>query len=145
MKQFISKRVREILMESDDKRIVGGVLLKAKDTGRVLLLLRNDWLDDPNLWSMITGNIDDTDDSILDGIKREVKEETQINPEDIEFKFVEKIHVSEKNMDFHYFQGFTNTEIIPKLDEENLDYKWCDKDDLPSPLYPNTKEKIDAI
>ena len=133
-----------MLMEQKSKRIVGGVLIKCTETDRVLLLLRNDKGEDPNLWSMVTGGIDEGE-SILEGLKREVNEEMSIDPNIINYKFIEKIYISEKNMDFHYFQGFTNSEFLPKLDNENLDFKWCDKDDLPSPLYPGIIDKINVI
>ncbi len=133
-----------MLMEQKSKRIVGGVLIKCTETDRVLLLLRNDKGEDPNLWSMVTGGIDEGE-SILEGLKREVNEEMSIDPNIINYKFIEKIYISEKNMDFHYFQGFTKSEFLPKLDHENLDFKWCDKDDLPSPLYPGIIDKINVI
>jgi len=133
-----------MLMEEKSKRIVGGVLIKCTETDRVLLLLRNDKGEDPNLWSMVTGGIDEGE-SILEGLKREVNEEMSINPNIIEYKFIEKQYINKKNMDFHYFEGFTKSEFIPKLDHENLDYKWCDKDNLPTPLYPGIIEKINVI
>ncbi len=133
-----------MLMEQESKRIVGGVLIKCAETDRILLLLRNDKGEDPNLWSMVTGGIDEGE-SILEGLKREVNEEMSIDPNIINYKFIEKIYISEKNMDFHYFQGFTKSEFLPKLDHENLDFKWCDKDDLPSPLYPGIIDKINVI
>jgi len=36
----------------------------------------------------------------------------------------------------------TNSEFIPTLDHENLDYGWFSKDDLPEPLFPGLKGKI---
>jgi len=144
MRDSIKKKVRKMLMEEKSKRIVGGVLIKCTETDRVLLLLRNDKGEDPNLWSMVTGGIDEGE-SILEGLKREVNEEMSINPNIIEYKFIEKQYINKKNMDFHYFEGFTKSEFIPKLDHENLDYKWCDKDNLPTPLYPGIIEKINVI
>ena len=41
--------------------------------------------------------------------------------------------------------SLTKTEFIPKLDDENEDYGWFAEDDLPSPLYPKTKEKVEAL
>jgi hypothetical protein len=48
-------------------------------------------------------------------------------------------------LDFHYYKGFTKSQFIPKLDEENTDYGWFGKDDLPSPLFPKLMDKIDKI
>jgi len=131
-------------MEQSEKRIVAGVLIKANDTGRVFLLLRNDGGEDPNLWSILTGGVEPGEE-ILEGLKREVNEEISINPDIIEYKFVEKKFFKEKNMDFYYFKGFTMSEFLPKLDHENSDYGWFDKNDLPSPLYPGAIDKINSI
>jgi hypothetical protein len=39
----------------------------------------------------------------------------------------------------------TKNEFIPDLNEENEDYGWFDIDDLPKPLFPSTKEKIENV
>lgn len=133
-----------MLMEEKQKRVSAGVLIKCVETDRILLLLRNDKGDEPNTWALVSGGID-KGENVLEGLKREVNEEMQIDPNIIEYKFLEKIHVKEKNMDFHFYEGFTKSEFIPKLDHENLDFKWCDKDDLPSPLYPGLINNINKI
>ena len=97
---------------------------------------------------MISGGIDEGED-ILTGLKREIREETRIdadNPETkINFKLIKKIVNTDKNSEFYYYQGFTNTQFLPKLDHENHDYKWCDRDNIPSPLYPGLIDKINKI
>jgi hypothetical protein len=46
---------------------------------------------------------------------------------------------------FHYYQGFVKSEFTPILNEENLEYKWCNKTNLPSPLYDGLYQKIENI
>ena len=144
MRDFIKHKLNEILTEQKDKRTVAGVLITANDTGRVLLLLRNDGGEDPNLWSILTGGVEPGEE-VLEGLKREVNEEISINPNIVNYKFIEKKFIKEKNMDFYYYEGFTKREFLVKLDHENADYGWFDKDNLPKPLYPGTKEKINEI
>ena len=43
----------------------------------------------------------------------------------------------------NYYQGLTQSEFILKLDYENLDWCWFDKDDLPEPLFPMLGKKIE--
>jgi 8-oxo-dGTP pyrophosphatase MutT (NUDIX family) len=149
MKEFIKKRLLEGVStnEEGDTNRAAGVLVKCVNTNKVLLLLRAEG-EHSNTWAMISGGIDEGED-VLTGLKREIREETQIdadNPETkIDFKFIKKIVNTDKNSEFYYYEGFTNSEFLPKLDHENHDYKWCDKDNLPSPLYPGLIDKINKI
>jgi 8-oxo-dGTP pyrophosphatase MutT (NUDIX family) len=149
MKEFIKKRLLEGIStnEEGDTNRAAGVLVKCSETSRVLLLFRAEG-EHSNKWAMISGGIDEGED-VLTGLKREIREETQIdadNPETkIDFKFIKKIVNTDKNSEFYYYEGFTNREFLPKLDHENHDYKWCDKDNLPSPLYPGLIDKINKI
>jgi len=140
-KIFIKERLIKGLMELDEKKIVGGVLIKCVKTDRVFLLLRND---KTPTWALVSGGID-KGENVLEGLKRELYEECFVKPNDIEFKHIGVEHIPAKNMDFHYFQGLTNSEFKPILDHENLNYGWFSKDKLPSPLYKGLAEKIANI
>ena len=137
-KLYIKELLKHALMEENDKKIVGGVLIKCVKTNRVFLLLRNDRTP---IWSLMSGGIDKGED-VLDGIKREMYEELFVKPSNFTFKFVGVEHIPNRNMEFHYYQGFTNTEFKPILDEENLNFGWFDLTTLPSPLFNGLKEKI---
>jgi len=141
----IKLRLREMIMESDKKIVSAGVMIKCTKTNKIFLALRSKGGENGETWNIIAGGIDDSDDSVLDGLKREIVEELQIDPELIDYKFIRKEHVKSKNQDFHYYEGFTKSEFIPTLDHENLDWGWYDKDDLPSPLYPNLTKKINEV
>jgi 8-oxo-dGTP pyrophosphatase MutT (NUDIX family) len=144
MKSSIRLKVRNMLNTKNNRKIAAGVLIKCRETNKVLLLLRNDKAYEPNTWSMVSGGIE-SGEEVLEGLKREVKEEISIDPNIIEYEFVGITYSKSKNLDFHYYKGFTNTEFIPKLDYENLDWGWFDKDNLPENLYPNLEGKIDKI
>lgn len=119
-----------------------GVLIKAKDTNRVLLVLRNSICDEPNTWALVSGGINDGED-VLEGLKREVYEELSVNPDIIKYDF----NSTEKGdgFDFFYYEGFTEHEFLPILNEEHDDFGWFDENDLPSPLYPEAINKIKNI
>ena len=143
-KKVIKKIVRNFLNENvKEVRIIAGVLIKCSDTGRVLLLERNDG-NKKELWSFITGGVENNE-TVLEGLKREVNEEIGIDPEIIEYKFIDKIEIPKKNKVLHYYEGFTKSEFKPILNDEHHDWGWFDKDDTPSPLFPKTQEKIDKI
>ena len=128
----LQKRFRERLLDTTKKN-ASGVLIKAEDTNRVLLLLRNEYAGN-NTWSLVSGGMEKNENP-LETIKREVKEELSINPDIIKYNFINKQYIPDKNLDFYYFQGFTPNEFLPKLDRENLKWGWFDKDKLPSPLF----------
>jgi len=119
-----------------------GVLVKARDTGRVFLMLRCEEGTHGLTWALISGGIDDGEE-ILEGLKREVMEECQIDPNIIDYKL--KYDENERDGKFYYYEGLTDTEFIPTLDYENLDWGWFEKDELPDPLYPEIDSKIEAI
>lgn len=93
-------------------------------------------------WGLISGGIED-DEEVLEGLKREVKEECQIDPDIIDYEL--KFDEDERDGKFYYYEGLTDSEFIPTLDHENLDWGWFEKDDLPDPLYPEIDSKIEAI
>jgi len=136
----VRNNLRGRLFEGDHKKAVG-VCIIAEDTNKVLLLLRG-WTPHKGHWSLLSGGMEEGEDK-LETLKREIMEEISINADaklDLKYKH------TEKNVDgttFHYYEGFTPTEFIPKLDGENKDFGWYDVNNLPSPLYPKTKEKIE--
>lgn len=141
IKKFIKKRLNEELVGTSPKRIVAGVLIKCTKTGNVFLLLRND---PTPCWALISGGVDEGEDPLA-GLQREMFEETFIRPGIVQFKPIRIEQIPAKNMEFHYYEGFTNSEFIPILDHENLRWGWFSKDKLPTPLFRGLAEKIVAI
>lgn len=134
-----------MLMEQAEKKAAAGVMITCTDTGKIFLALRSKGGENGGTWNIIAGGIEKSDDSVLDGLKREIGEELQIDPELIKYKFIKKEPIEGKNLDFHYYEGTVNNEFKATLDHENLDCGWYEKDKLPSPLYPNLKLKIDKL
>lgn len=140
-------KIKEVLRDKLSKQsniISSGVLIKCTTTNRILLLLRPKDAVNGGTWNLLSGGIENGE-TVLNGIKREVNEELSIDPNIIEYKYVGKEEEPEKNMLFHYYEGFTLSEFIPILDHENLDYGWFRKDNLPTPLFPNVEYKINKI
>lgn len=120
----------------DDERFWGnrgaGILIIAQDTGRLLLVHRSPYVNEPGTWGIPGGKIDDEDESPNHAAKREAQEELgytgsiQIQP----------AHVFKAgDFRFHNFIGVVPTEFKAKLDWENDDADWYSIDDLPSPLH----------
>lgn len=128
-------------MDNKPKKIVVGVLIKCIKTDRVFLLLRNDKVP---IWSLMSGTVDEGEQPI-DALKREMYEELFIKTNDIKFTKIRVEQIPDRNMEFHYFQGLTNSEFIPILDHENLNFGWFSKDKLPNPLFKGLSQKISEI
>lgn len=143
-KKEIRNKVRNALMESKTKKVAAGVLIKCNKTDKIFLLLRSSGGVGGNTWNLLAGGINNGEE-VLDGLKREVTEEISINPDKIDFKFVSKEFDEDRNLDFHYYEGYVTNEFKPKLDHENTDFGWFGKDELPSPLFPKLMDKIDEI
>lgn len=136
------KNLRIRLIEGVEETISAGVLIKCTKTDKILLLLRSEICDVPNTWNLVAGGIN-KGETPLEGLKREVTEEMQIDADIIDYKFIE--NEDYKGTPFHYYEGFTSSEFIPTLDHENTAFRWVDKNSLPSPLFPKLKGKIDKI
>jgi 8-oxo-dGTP pyrophosphatase MutT (NUDIX family) len=129
------------IKEEKEKIEAAGALIMCTKTKKILLLLRND--KNPK-WSCVSGKIEKNENP-LEALKREIKEELSISADDINFKKVGVEHIDEKNLNFHFYNGFTSSEFSPKLDHENLKFLWCDKDEIPKPLFEGMAEKIKKI
>lgn len=135
----MSKLIKNMLNEAltGRKRHVG-VLIKALDTGRFLLLKRAG-IPHKGTFSLLSGGVEPNEEPI-EALRREVGEEIKFNPNLINYKYVNK-EVSDK-AEFYYYIGTVKNEFIPKLDHENISSIWVSKDNLPQPLYPNLDKKI---
>jgi ADP-ribose pyrophosphatase YjhB (NUDIX family) len=135
----MSKLIKNLLNEAltGRKRHVG-VLIKALDTNRFLLLKR---AGDPHkgTFSLLSGGLN-PDENPLEGLSREVGEEIKFDANKMNLKYITK-EVSDK-AEFYYYIGTVKNEFLPTLDFENTAFQWVDKDNLPTPLYPNLDKKI---
>lgn len=102
------------------------------EENKLLLLKGNS--NDPQLhksiWYVVTGSTEGIDNSLFDAVKREVKEETNLDTyEIIDMKWsFEYESLGEKCIE-HAFISKVKNGII-KLNEESIDYMWLDIDDF---------------
>ena len=98
-----------------------------------LLLLKGS-PDDPQLkksiWYVVTGGCEDCDNNLEDTVKREIKEETNLEAIKIIYLnwIFEYTSLGEKCTEYAYITFVEDGNII--LNEENIDYKWCDKEEF---------------
>ncbi len=120
----------------------GGVLLICEKSGKFLLLKRSAKSTYPKTWSIVSGGIE-KGESPLEGVKRELKEETQIDSNNIKYEFFE--HQNQLIPYFDFFIGYCDEEFECKLDNENIDWGWFDIENLPKPLFPTLYSSLVRI
>lgn len=120
----------------------GGVLLICKETNRFLLLKRNKNANYAKTWSIVSGGIEKGETPLV-GIKRELKEETDIDSKNIRYEFFE--HQYQLIPYFDFYLGYCDKEYKCKLDSENTDWGWFDMDTLPTPLFPTLYSSLVRI
>ena len=99
---------------------------------KLLLLLGSD--NDPHFkesfWYVITGGVDSEDNNLYDAVRREVKEETNLNLNkiiDLDLTF--QYETLGNHCIEHAFISYADNSEI-KLNEESIDYKWCSLDEF---------------
>lgn len=116
------------------KKAAGCIFLSRK-TGNICLNLRSKEILEPLTWGTWGGAIDENENP-KDAVYREATEEIGKN---IKMDLI-PLYVFEKQ-DFKYynFLALVDDEFKPNLDWESADYKWCNIDELPTPLHPGLK------
>lgn len=119
-----------------------GCLIFAKDTGRILLILRSDLVSSPLSWSFPGGSLE-KGEKPGHAARREVIEETGI---DLRNSRLQLLHVNDYHAPrfrFYTFATVIDREFEPVLNWESAAYKWCDPEDLPEPLHWGVKQTLD--
>ena len=109
----------------------GGALVYCSTTDRYLILLRSDWVLEPNTWGIISGKLDVDETNVEDAVLREAKEETGQELSDLIPSFI----FEKPNFKFHNFVSIVKEEFTPKLNWENSDYRWVKLDEMPENLH----------
>jgi 8-oxo-dGTP pyrophosphatase MutT (NUDIX family) len=115
------------------------LLVVARDTKRVLIMLRSEIVLEPHTWGMPGGKCERSDKSMRDCAVREFREETDYGGRLL--ATVEPVSVyREPGFECHNFVGFVDHEFEPELDDESDDYGWFSIDELPQPEHFGVRE-----
>ena len=126
-KKEFNRGIRNIYLKVLDKNYVEKILTFIVNEGKFLLLKGSD--KDPqfheSFWYTVTGSVEKEDNSLEDAVKREVKEETNL-----EINRIEKLplifeyeSLGKKCVEHGFISYVLDDKVI--LNEENIDYKWC--------------------
>lgn len=117
-----------------------GILLVARSTKRVLLLLRGAECNEPGTWGLPGGKIESREQARSAAV-RELEEEAGWRGEVLVLK--EPIYVFEEpDFEFFNYLGFIEDEFEPRLNWESDDAGWFSLNRLPSPLHFGVEELL---
>jgi 8-oxo-dGTP pyrophosphatase MutT (NUDIX family) len=111
----------------------GGVLPICTETKRILLPFRSGYVNEPHCFGVWGGKIDEeygqTEDDIMDVVKREFMEESGY---DSEIKLIPAYIFKTSNNSFTYYNfiGLLDEEFDPELNWETESYKWVTFDEM---------------
>ena len=119
-----------------------GILILSKSTNNFLLLHRSK---SPIVWSLLTGKMDVAGETPLETIKREIKEEINLDPNTI--SGIKKVGVVKSpGKIFHVFIGYVDKEFKPNLKkDENNDYGWFNGNNLPNPIHKRWSKTFQLV
>lgn len=111
-----------------------GALLYSASTNRYLFLLRSaDRYADT--WGIVGGKVE-PDESVIDCLSREMREELGDKPHIRKIIPVDLFISPDTRFEYHTFVCVVEDEFIPKLNDEHKGYCWTTLDGLPKPLHP---------
>ena len=129
-----------------------GALIYCTKTNRYLFLLR-DGSKFANTWGIVGGKIE-RDESVLEGLQREIREELGGEINGARVIPIEQYTSEHNNFVYHTFLIKVDEEFTPELNNEHKGYCWVKLDDYPKPLHPGvyrtfkfaaTREKIKVL
>jgi 8-oxo-dGTP pyrophosphatase MutT (NUDIX family) len=122
--------------------IAVGTLFFAKDTKRVLFLMRNN-TKTRNTWGMVSGKVESTE-GIMEGLFREIHEELGRNPVIIKMIPLDLYTSEDNGFEFYSYIFVVEKEFIPLLNSEHAGYCWVELDKHPKPLHPGLWNSINT-
>ncbi len=117
-----------------------GAFIFCTSTRRYLFLLRNQG-NYKGVWGLVGGKIEQNE-SIINGLSREIQEELSGIIEDPKLIPIEKFTSDTGKFTYHTFIVPVEEEFVPLLNHEHRGYCWVSLADSPKPLHPGVWRTI---
>lgn len=109
-----------------------GIMFYSQHTSRHLFLLRNDR--NVQTWGLPGGKCE-RNETLIQTIERECKEEINYWPEDAKLFPIEQFTNESFKFVYHTFYCIIDNEFVPKLNHEHIGYTWVNSNTYPKPLH----------
>ena len=119
-----------------------GALFLSKSTKRFLLLQKASGKKE-GVWGLVGGKVN-PNESIWQGLQREVVEEIGFFPETIKSIPLEMFVSDDDNFNFQTYVCIVEEEFIPKLSDEHMGWAWCELDRWPKPVHQGIKNTVSS-
>lgn len=119
-----------------------GVLIMAKDTGRVLALKRSDNVQQPRTWGVPGGRMEEGENP-YEAAMREVQEEIDYQGEISDAYPLKTFEAADGKFKFNNWMVVVPEEFVPKLDHETENFQWVLPDEWPEPRHFGMKTILD--
>ena len=124
-----------IMLLKDNKVLLGHRVINGKDTGGIY---------EPDSWCL-PGGKQEYDETIFEGAKREVKEETNLDIDDlVVFNAMDDIQPNKHFVTIQIIAREYSGELKVMEPNKQDEWKWFDLDNLPDNVYSPSKKFIDA-
>jgi len=141
MAKKLGRSIPRRSMVNRDLTAAGALFLSAK-SGRCLFLLRDqDTYSDT--WGLVGGQLEQNE-TLYQGLTREIAEEIGFVPEIIKTIPLELFSSPDGHFNYHTFVILVKTEFIPELSSEHKGYAWCDLTNTPKPLHPGLYNSLNS-
>lgn len=124
-------KISDILTEEYWGKAGAGALIVARSTARILFNHRSENVMEPGTWGTWGGAID-PEETPLEGVEREIREETHFNGN---IRLIPLYVFRDGSFSYHNFMGIVDDEFHPDLNWESQGYEWVEFGDWPSPLH----------
>lgn len=127
---------------SSIKKIVcSGAFFLAKDTKRFLLLYRTQGKT-AGTWGLVGGKKEPTDQTPMDTLHREIKEEIGKSPAFKKIIPLELFTSNDQHFQYNTYVILVEKEFIPILNKEHSGFAWVNYDGWPKPLHQGVKNSL---
>jgi hypothetical protein len=121
--------------------VCSGGLFLAKDTHRLLFLLRNH-RKTAGTWGIVGGKKEPSDLTPVDALIREIQEEVGRTPTIRKIVPLELYTSNDQNFQYNTYVLLIDREFIPTLNDEHEGYAWCNYGMWPKPLHQGVKNSF---
>jgi len=129
-------------METGSVKIIcSGGLFLAKETKRFLFVQRTKEKT-IGAWGLVGGKKEPNDNTILDGLSREIQEEVGKIPTIKKIVPLELFVSNDQQFNYNTYVLIVDKEFIPSLNNEHSGYAWCSYNLYPKPLHQALKQSL---